>query len=816
LEGFLPAETSGIPLAEFLRDLAIAWKNLAAYPAGHPARGESIARAHRRLAELVRIEAPLVLGVSRDGLILGQEKLDSAPAQRLAEALHRQRVAVLMFDEEVSAAELESFLRALTVDPRETEVEAIWDRLMDDGVRGIALEPVDYQAVVMTDEPLDPTHAGVAIWETITRELLAGRRLAPLAAERALGVPGSVAEVATWIENLLVEVDAAGTGGGLGGSGSAESEGPGQGPGEGPGATGAASRASLGGDGPGDGAGEEGLGGDGRRPGMGGGGVRAWDGGVGGGRPAPARIAGSRAAARGEVLDGLTRAVSTHLSRASGAARPSATREILDLIGRLPPGMRPVLLQASLRALATADDAEASLRELAARQSPANVLATLRHLAAERVQLSAGAIRLTQELMAERARESGESPLDPAVLAAMRGLFQEVDIDRLPQPAPATDDRRAAIELPQPRALLPEEAPELGARRDSLSDDALARQLTHTLLELVAGAVPERAPAEATLWRLEDLYRGFLLGGRIRQAIEIVEALGDLLRQARAAGGPDAELRRCFERLANREAVRALLSALPQLPEAAAAEARRLIAALGSVAIRHLVSVLSEESDRSSRHQLLDLLVALGPTVVPEATFLLADQRWFVVRNMILLLRTIGDQTSLPQVRRLADHPDLRVRLEAIKSLFAFDPKVPIDLLSKAINDRDPKLAESAISLVAAYNITQAVGPLVELLRRHDLLGLRRTVRLRAIRTLGRLGDPAALDGLEPFFRERLIQLRPREERRAAFAALGDFSEDVRRPWVERGLASRDREVRTICARLQTPGVRRDPEETHV
>ena len=109
-------ETSGVPLADFLRDLAIAWKSMLAYPAGHPSRRESFARAHRQLGGVLAAVSPLVLGVSRDGLIHGPAKITSTGSQRLAEALHRQRVALVAIDESVQASELETFLASLTTD----------------------------------------------------------------------------------------------------------------------------------------------------------------------------------------------------------------------------------------------------------------------------------------------------------------------------------------------------------------------------------------------------------------------------------------------------------------------------------------------------------------------------------------------------------------------------------------------------------------------------------------------------------------------------------------------------------------------------
>jgi HEAT repeat protein len=183
---------------------------------------------------------------------------------------------------------------------------------------------------------------------------------------------------------------------------------------------------------------------------------------------------------------------------------------------------------------------------------------------------------------------------------------------------------------------------------------------------------------------------------------------------------------------------------------------------------------------------------------------------------MILLLRGVGDRSSLPELRRCAEHPDLRVRLEAIKSLFLFDPGLPAELLRRAIHDPDPTLAESAVMLAGTCGITQAVQPILEVLRRWDLRGRRRGLRLKALRALARLGDPAALPALERFFAGGWLPPVARAERRAAFATLGAYPEPHRRPLIARGLRSRDAAIRAICERLERGGGDPSLDETHV
>ena len=95
-----------------------------------------------------------------------------------------------------------------------------------------------------------------------------------------------------------------------------------------------------------------------------------------------------------------------------------------------------------------------------------------------------------------------------------------------------------------------------------------------------------------------------------------------------------------------------MLAAALGTPGAAPAAAMRLIRLLGPGAIRGLLQVLVEEQVRTRRRRIFDLLSALGADVVPEATRWLGDPNWFVVRNMIALLRAVGDRSSLGVIRR--------------------------------------------------------------------------------------------------------------------------------------------------------------------
>jgi len=127
---------------------------------------------------------------------------------------------------------------------------------------------------------------------------------------------------------------------------------------------------------------------------------------------------------------------------------------------------------------------------------------------------------------------------------------------------------------------------------------------------------------------------------------------------------------------------------------------------------------------------------------------------------------------------------------------------VPRALLEEAINDRDPKMAETAIALVGNYGIKEAVDPLLKILARRDFFGSKRALRILAIKALGELAVPGALPQMQHLFSTSILPWPSRAERQAAFESLAAYPPDARAPFVERGLSSRDAQIRDICRRL--------------
>ncbi len=724
-----------IKVIELVRALALAWKNLAAYPPGHPALAASLEAVHSRLDDVRGPAGEVVFGIAADGLLYGDAKIDSLYAQKFAQALHVRSVALIRFDPGSTAADVETFLRLLGA--RDTGRIPISEELTAAGVMNIHLQPVDYSAVQMTSDlaaPLpepEPKAKPQSLWEEILRALLAGRELSAESREmfgrQARSVDQLAAMIMRYVEGELPDAD--------------------------------------------------------------------FDPGATFGIKFAARVPQSPAAQSAKLAGAIAR----YIGEAKGSRKQVGIQQVLQLLRTLPQPLRGEVLRAVVEALAV-DENAAPLRDFAAELPHDEVLEALRHLAGSG-KISEHALTLLRSLMSAHKPASQTGPAAGVIEDVARLLGQD-DIDRFNPPDHQALLDQIAIEVPKVSAA-PRAIDILGSRVDTVTEDALRRQSASTLLDLL-GSLGASRDCEPVLRRLRSTFAEFLAARAYGDAADIIEHLQTL---ALVTGSESlrGSIEQTLEQLASGETIDTLLKTLHDAPPEIVAAIQRLIELLGVAASRALLIALADEDNLGRRRRLFDFAVALGPSIVPAATKFLEDNRWYVVRNMILLLRGVNDRSSLPDIRRCARHPDLRVRMEAIKTLLAFEPAVPRALLEEAIHASDPKLAEAAITLVGNYGIKEAVDPLLHVIRGSDIFGARRALRIRVIKALGELGVPAALPRMQRFFSNSRLPWPARDERRAAFESLAGYAADARAALVKKGLASRDAAVRTICRRMAEP-----------
>lgn len=170
-----------------------------------------------------------------------------------------------------------------------------------------------------------------------------------------------------------------------------------------------------------------------------------------------------------------------------------------------------------------------------------------------------------------------------------------------------------------------------------------------------------------------------------------------------------------------------------------------LIERMGSAAVDPLLDVLADSDSRSVRRLVFDALVSMGPFVAQRAVDRLRDGRWFVLRNMLSLLQRLEHVPDDFDAQRLMEHPDPRVRREALP-LALRKPGVRERVLVAALADDDERMVRIALLEVQERVPDPVVPTLVNRVVRAEA----RAAEIRALgaRVLGRVRSPLAVSAL--------------------------------------------------------------------
>ena len=458
----------------------------------------------------------------------------------------------------------------------------------------------------------------------------------------------------------------------------------------------------------------------------------------------------------GDPLDALGTllgsVVTGHLAdQRQRGARRSTLHQLAELLAAIPEELRERLLDAALDRMVAGEDTAADLQAFAASVPASQMVSSLRRLREQQVAFSAPARALVQELVTSAGPSARAVALPGdanAVAKQLQDLFAAEDVDRV---GPAEIDR-LILELPNVGASPPRSA-ELDDRLDGLIEEKQLAAVAGVLLELMQSPALGEAELAGVGQRIESVFRGLLIAGRVRSAVNVVERLQAIGGAPTSSPAVRQATTACLDSLRQRAATVALLDAVRNAVEDAQPLLQRLVTLLGPPAVVQLLLALGEEEDLARRRQTFALLLGLGADIVPSAIALLGDERWFVVRNMLSLLRQTNTRIPLAKLQPCLDHDDPRVRAEAIRCLALPGAAPSAALITRLIADPDERVSEAAVAVVGSGKIAAGSEPLLALLRPADPLGRNRSLRLKALHALGELGDPRALGELKSFFR---------------------------------------------------------------
>ncbi|MCL4474624.1 MAG: HEAT repeat domain-containing protein [Nitrospirae bacterium] len=351
--------------------------------------------------------------------------------------------------------------------------------------------------------------------------------------------------------------------------------------------------------------------------------------------------------------------------------------------------------------------------------------------------------------------------------------------------------------------------------RKECKDEILDRVASEVMLELLESDTTGRDDYLALLAKLAELVRDFLETGRF---LEISDIYNTLYSHALAGKYREEAAGMLDFFFYSRESIAKMIDAFKLWGRLEREGVVRLAGALKRHLADSLFDALAEEKDPSIRKFLLSVLTGFRTDILPEAVRRLNDERWYVVRNMIYLIRECGGVKYVNQVKPFAKHGDKRISVEAVKTLLHFNVPGAFPYVRLYLQSRDLELRDQVVRLIGMYRVKEAVPYLLEILEKKGLFGTEWYYKISVVKALGDIGDPRALDTLTRLYQSKtmLYKSAMEELKVEIFKSLSNYPPAAVKSLLEQGLTSKEKEIKAISEKLlKHKGNRNVPGKRH-
>lgn len=300
---------------------------------------------------------------------------------------------------------------------------------------------------------------------------------------------------------------------------------------------------------------------------------------------------------------------------------------------------------------------------------------------------------------------------------------------------------------------------------------------------------------QAFAWEIDALAliaQLYLDVGRVDEALEILELISE---QATPESGRGTELVRhaslTLEKLRGPEGLLGSRELLLDPDDEKRVRIVRALARLGPDAISPLVDMVKDRGHIEMRDRVLDALRAAGPVGVEALTRELEKgSPWYVYRNVLNVLADLECVDAVEKISVMANHPDERVRREAVRSLARIGSPESMQVVLNASNDTSLAVRRTAVRVLGMFRNPSVVPLLLDTISDRGPRGRDEDqgVVESALLALGDLHDGAHVPRIAALVgRGGLLKKgKPEEIRAVACIALGNLGDPSAVPVLEK------------------------------
>ena len=240
---------------------------------------------------------------------------------------------------------------------------------------------------------------------------------------------------------------------------------------------------------------------------------------------------------------------------------------------------------------------------------------------------------------------------------------------------------------------------------------------------------------------------------------------------------PDAERRRlvlnALGRLWTNEALKGLCKIIDTSDAISTDELKTLSIMIGQTSPSTICELLGLVETMKMRKVLIETMSEIIGEKPQVLLPYLSDSRWYLVRNMVLILTQLKNSVLLDQVAALITHRDQRVRKEVLKYLITVPEPRAKPLILKFLRDGSPALRIMALQMLGRARLIFALQPITAFIDSGEFEGMSISEKKAVYEAIGELGGEKMLPLFKSMLAKRYLFQKAKEKDAVICAVAG-------------------------------------------
>ncbi len=270
----------------------------------------------------------------------------------------------------------------------------------------------------------------------------------------------------------------------------------------------------------------------------------------------------------------------------------------------------------------------------------------------------------------------------------------------------------------------------------SIADEEIRALDQHLLLDLLR--IETRPDAwsgvlDTAIANIDQL----VLVGDLGLASQLLEAVSEIARNPAAPFAAPAAAG--ITQLVEGPMVRHLAMFLQRATDTEFAVAKKMCTIIGAALVKPMSDALMGEDNARTVRRLRDILISFGPAAREYANELKSSRNPAVRRAAIDLLRALGGDAALPDLRVMLDDPDAQVQREALRGIVQVGTGEAYQMLEQALKSGSERTRDAIMQALGAFRDDKAAPLLIYILTTTGYTGQSEGIYTQTIESLGKV-----------------------------------------------------------------------------